>query len=162
VGNREHAIGSILAARYRIGCQSEGPKWVHCAPSGGLQVGGSRSGYAGAIVDAWTQDCFTALHVVAFRGAEKVVVQVLLRNKTFMEAEARWPRSDNRDEKADGLADTNGTEFLSKRLYQPLLEQPMVAHGEAKVQRALTARQLAESSGHVEIQRLLGMRCADP
>ena len=108
----------------------------------------------GAIVDARTQDHFTALHIAAFRGAEEVV-QVLLRHEADVEAEARSPRIDNKDEKEHDLADGNGMESLSERLYQLLLEQSPRARVQAEVKHALTPRQLAENSGHVEVLRLL-------
>ncbi len=111
----------------------------------------------GASVDARTQDHFTALHIASFRGAEEVV-QILLRNGADVEAEARWPRPDNQDEKEGFLANDIGMESLSERLCQILLEQAPLVHIEADVNRALTPRRLAESSGHVKIQRLLGMR----
>ena len=91
----------------------------------------------GAIIDARTQDRFTALHIAALRGAEEVV-QVLLRHGADVEAEARWPRVDNKDEKEDDLADGSAMESLTERLHQLLLQQPPRAHIQAEVKYALT------------------------
>ena len=89
------------------------------------------------------------------------MAKVLWRHGADVKAEARWPRIDNRDGNEDDLANGNGTESLSERLYQVLLEQSPRANIQAKVTQALTPAQLAESGGHDELQWLLGMQPAN-
>lgn len=144
-------IGADAEARARDGSTA-----LHLAAFKGEAAIAQQLLKRGASIEAKTRDNFTPLHIAAFMGCEEVA-QVLLRSGANVEAEAQWPGADNRDEKEDDLAETNGTESFSERLYQLLLEQSVVTHLELEVQRALTVRQLAESGGHVAVQRHLGL-----
>ncbi|ELR06088.1 hypothetical protein VC83_07746 [Pseudogymnoascus destructans] len=110
----------------------------------------------GASVEAKTQDNLTALHIAAFMGWESVVQQ-LLEKGADVEAEARWCGVEEEEEYDYGVTDVHMAEKrLIDLLRQWLLEEGIATGVGMEPRYGLTARQLAVSAGHPEVQELLG------
>lgn len=106
----------------------------------------------GANVEAKTQGNLTALHIAAFMGYDSIVQQLLARGAD-VEAEAQWYGVEDVEEYEHGVVEVDSAEkLLENHLRRWYLEQGTVTEVGMEARHGLSARQLAASSGHFEVQ----------